>query len=479
MKYRSLFFIAVVCLLTNACNSDLNIIGSSLQTGSDTIAVAADTFSISAQTIAVPSQTVSIPPAIYIHPDSFLLGKYYSKRYGTTKADFLAQVMYPEGFTYPAGSSPDSAKIVLYYQSWNGDAFSPMKINFYQMDKATFDFRGHYTTDIDVNDYCSFSKEYDLGYSVVSARDAAYTRADTLKVEHKLSDEFTKKFFPDLSTKDYYTESKFFNNFKGVYVTTDFGSSTLLDIYKMNLMYYYHYNYTTKKVNSNEDSVVTVNDKLTFQANKEVRQVNRILHPDQAETLKQLQDTADFVFVSSPANFFTKVQIPLKRIRNRLTSKVNGKTLLINSAYLRVDVDSVEIQKDTIYQPLISTLMLVKTSSYDKVFISGETPTDSTAIISSISAKKVSGGDYYRYYYSYDLAKMIARELRNAEKTSVIPDYIELYLVPVSVTYDTSGVVSEVRHSNLLKAVTLRSGSPSEYNNQTNPMKIKIIYSGL
>ena len=100
---------------------------------------------------------------------------------------------------------------------------------------------------------------------------------------------------------------------------------------------------------------------MNYPANKEVRQINRFHHPDKDIVKAAFDADTDVNLISSPANIYTKLNIPLVSIKNSLD--VNNKKLLINAANLRVD--AVDVKDTTFAQPLVSTLLLIKESAYD------------------------------------------------------------------------------------------------------------------
>ena len=121
--------------------------GVTIQPVGDQILVEADTFHVrSANWLA---------PYIYSSPDSFLLGNFYNENLGTTKAEIMTQLACPIGYSFPEGVVPDSVELYLYYSSWFGDGLSPMRINVYEMDKATFQYHENYPSNLDVNQFVS------------------------------------------------------------------------------------------------------------------------------------------------------------------------------------------------------------------------------------------------------------------------------------------------------------------------------------
>ncbi|HOH55697.1 MAG TPA: hypothetical protein PK903_06245, partial [Paludibacteraceae bacterium] len=68
----------------------------------------------------------------------------------------------------------------------------------------------------------------------------------------------------------------------------------------------------------------------------------------------------------------------------------------------------------------------------------------------------------------------ISNEIRKAETNGTqLPETMNLMLVPVTVSYNSSGSYTSVKHQILLSGVTIKSGK-----NSSSPMKINLVYSG-
>ena len=148
---------------------------------------------------------------------------------------------------------------------------------------------------------------------------------------------------------------------------------------------------------------------------------------------------------------------------------VNGEKLLINAANLRID--AVDVQDTTLAQPLVSALLLIKESAYERFFSTRELPSDTCAILSSIAYELNDDEDAYIYYYSFNLAKLVSTQYR--DNLEDITDDFKMVLVPVTVEYDDDGYVTEVNQQNVMSTTKICSGT-----NPDNPMKLKVIYSG-
>ncbi len=449
------FFIVILSIFFVACNDSISDMGTQIQPEGDKILVDTASLSLSTENVIIPF--------IYSRPDSLMMGSYVDLQYGTTNADILTQLQPPLDFSYPTGAKADSAQLILYYYSWFGDRYAPMELSVYQMNKGkTLEFTKLYQSDIDVNQFTDRTNK--IGGKIFTAKDAVLTRPDSTKLVFPLTTDFVNSFKPVLTKK--YTlenENSFHSFFNGMYITTNFGSASMIYVRSVVMRYFFHYTYNVKTANGLSDSIVTVNTYVNYPANKEVRTVNRIQHPD-ANIIKQKFDANPQIsIISSPANIYSRLKMPIQKLNSKLN--VNGKKLLINKAALRVDIAEVDT---TLAQPLPNTLLLIKESEYDDFFKYNKLPTDSTAILATISSEVVSGE--YQYFYSFDMARMITKELNGSK---ALPEFENFRLVPVSVKYDGNKQISQMKPQNLMSACKICSGQHSK-----RPMKLNLVYSG-
>jgi len=461
MKSFPIIVLFLVSLFVFSCSDTLTDIGSGIQPSSDQIKIGTDTFHITSENVPVVS--------VFSKPDSFLLGSYYNTKFGSTQADVLAQVNCPVGFTFPPNSIADSASVIIVYYTWSGVSESPLEISVYEMNKKTFDYFGIYPSSLDPSDYTDhdvYNPSNLLSRKIVKAKDKY--RSDSTAIRLSLPKEFVTRFF---DVTHYNSTPDFLKFFKGMYITTNYGAATLLNVSQITLSYYYHYTYpgTGKNVHGG-DSIVTVNNVLYFPANAEVRQVNRFVHADRS-SIPAAPDSLNYV--ASPANWDTKLGIPLNKIKLRMDAGIAGKKLTINSAILRAE--AVNIDVDTISAPTVNYMLLIKASAVDRFFKNDELPSDTCAILAShTSALILNTTDLYQHYYSFNLASLIANEFKIAAQKSIAPvTNLDMVLIPVQVTLNSSSTVTAVKHQYLMSTVSLRSAK-----NAYSPMRINVVYSG-
>lgn len=460
MKTRALVaLLGVFTLFFVACDDSNTDIGSSVMPSGDQISVGADTFRIQTENF--------IAPYMISNQDSFLLGTYYDETFGTTHADVLAQVKHPENFKYRSGTVADSAVLVLYYKKFAGDKHSPMHISVYEMNKKTFSFFDALKSNINPDEYCD--KTLFLGSKTTTAVDANKVN-DSTSVVIKLDDAFCQRFFNGGNTTQIFSSDVAFRNFfKGLYITTDFGSASMLYITQIDIELHHHYTYKADGV-VNKDSTYKVNNVIYFRANDEVRQANRFLHPDINTVKNKLDNTSkDINFVSSPANLYTKVKLPLKSVYQKISQK--NKRLTINSAQIRVDI--AEFDTEDLSLPLVNKMMLIKESKVDSFFINKELPNQKYSVLGTYAYSRNADTFETEYYYTFDIDDLLADEFKNATNNPLlIPDSENYLLIPVRVTTDASSNITDVAPQFLLSGVKICSGTHAK-----KPMKASVVYS--
>jgi hypothetical protein len=415
-----------------------------------------DKILVDTATIYLQTSNIEIP-YIYSKPDSFLLGTFFDPEYGTLHADILTQVQPPVDFKFPEGAVADSAVLQLRFRSWFGAKYDPMQVKVYQMNKGKFEYSKSYKSNLEVSDYCD--KSILLGERIFSARDVSV--ADSFRIYIPLSQDFVQKFSKVLNTV--YTvenETEFQDFFNGMYITTEFGSASMLYIAGINLQYFFHYTYKYPQ----SDSIVTVKVAADYPYSNEVRLVNRFERPDQHTILQQINAQQGMNFISSPANFATQISLSLSELRNK--TNTNGKKLLFNRTMLTVEI--AEPNEGTLPNPLSQSLLLIKSSSDDRFFRTRELPSDTCAILSNYTYRIANDSVYY--YYNFDIARLLTTEL---SKTDNAVENLSFNLVPVALGYDASGNIIEVKSQNTMTATKIKSGQ-----NGKNSMKINVVYSG-
>jgi hypothetical protein len=470
-KTKNKPFITILLLLATlvvGCQENNSISAGASTLPDNDIRVMSDTF-------AVTSQLDSCV-AISLTPDSFLLGE-CDTHFGTIKADILTQLACPEGFVYPGGETAvvDSICLYLYYKNWYGDGKTPLGITVYEMDKQSLQENASYPNNLQISDYCSLAESAHIvtdSKIVVPATpsDSSYssqndTYVPTIRI--KLTDEFAKRFF---AIKDFSSQKAFNQLFKGLYICSDFNASNVLYINDITMTVFYHFTMNRAQLN---DTII--HDTRSFYANEEVRQVNRFTYPNRQSILQQYSQVKDTNYIVSPANIYTELTVQMDEIYNRIDAQLGDTAayrVYINRADLTVDVlysDSVTGRPRDNWDTPASYMMLIQKENMAEFFSTNKTPSDSVAIITSLSATTDSLSNVI-YQYSYDLSGMLTKQIRSEQKV----DQLTFVLVPVAITTNSStGAILSVKPLQTISATCIRSA-----NNPDIPMDIEVVYAG-
>ncbi len=456
MKKLYIYFVVALAFFIISCNKDESV-GVEIKPQEDEIIVESDTFIIESENYYIP--------AISAQADSMILGEFYSAKYGTTKAELLIQIAPPIDYKFPEAKynpQPDSLVLMMYYNSWFGSPYAPLEFSVYEINKQTIDYNTQYLSNLEIGDFCDstilMGKRLMTSIDLSRADSVQEDTAKTPYVRYKFSEVQLKRFF-NMPQDVYKNESAFLNEFKGLYITTRYGSSTLINFNQISMHLYYHYTYQK----NGKDTIV--NTSIVYPSNKEVRQLNKFTHPN-IENIAVCDDSINYI--KSAAGIYPKIRIPIGKMSKRIYDKIGNQQLNINAAEILIETINYE-DSDT-YMGLPYYLLALTTEQFDDFIKYNTVPTatDTTAIIANYNVTK--GG------YKLDLAYFITKYLRN--KTVNEDDVIEMILMPVNIQTATSSTTSTTSVTNIkpltqLAATTIRSGK-----NSTSPMRLKILYNG-
>ena len=304
---------------------------------------------------------------------------------------------------------------------------------------------------------------------VASQRDDSiyFTNESTYytRVRARMSDAFTERFF---SIKDFSSQEAFNKAFNGLYITSEFGSTTLINV--MDISIDVEYSFTYNKAGRD----TTVNDVKSFYANSEVRQVNRIEHTDQSAIYKELSaDSMYYSYVVAPANLYARLSFPMGKMQSVIGSRIGDKRPYVNMAKVKVTVCNKAEQVSTCddWSQPSEHMLLIKESALNRFFSKRELPSDTCAIIADLTKGTNKSGDT-EYYYTYDMSSLLTTQLRHSDN----PAILDMVLVPVDVitasANNTTYIVS-IKQQQTVSATQLISAQ-----NPDEPMAVEVVYSG-
>ena len=394
--------------------------------------------------------------------------------YGNLRAEVLTQFACPIGFTYPEGATVDSICLCMCYRSWVGNGNSPMGIDAFEISQGEFDYATPYSTNISPKSYVSDGAKSVLAHDkiIVASKktDSIYSNAlsDYLPmIRAKMSDEFTERFF---AMKTFTSQEDFNELFKGLYITPSFGSATVLNVMDINIAVYYSFSY--EKFGRD----TTVHDVKAFYANSEVRQVNCINYTNHNAAFQSLEaDSGLYNYIVSPANIYTRLQFPMKKIQDTITANLEEKRPYVNLAKVKVQVcnytSSPKVPED--WSQPAKEMLLIKESALYRFFSKRELPSDTCALLSELTKGTNATTGETEYYYTYDLSALLTHQLRHTDN----PDTLSMLMVPVDIvtttTSSNTSVITSIKQQQTISATKTFSAQ-----NPTNPMAMEVVYSG-
>lgn len=456
---RLTFGVISLVLIFNACTEDSSV-GLSIRPQQDKIVLGVDTFHVESSDYFIP--------AISAQSDTMMLGKVYNSIYGTLKSELLVQLAPPVNYEFPSAAynpQPDSLVLKMYYATWFGSSVSPLQISIYEMNKNPIYYSASYSSDFNVSDFCDSSIL--MGKSIVTSIDQTLTDSlvDTtlaagnyFVIRYKFDNTQLQRFY-NIPHNDYTSIDRFLNDFKGMYITTTYGSSTMLNVAYINLLLYYHYTYN----NSGKDT--TMSTYINYPANADVRQLNKFIHPDRETVIKE-RDSVNHIIATGGS--YPIVKIPLGRMRKTIKDSIGNRLLNLNTANLVVEATEIDSTGSDMSMTIPPYLLLIPKDTLNYFIKHNELPStyDSTYVMATYSSTTKA----YTFNLSYFLTKNLRRNMNNFDET------MEMVLVPVDVAYTTtssSTAITRIHPRTKMAAVTIRSGQ-----NTYSPMRIKLIYNG-
>lgn len=455
MKIKTLLIpaIALFTVLFIACNDDLSQIGSSIQPEDDKILVGTDTIHLTAKTI-------SFEDSIYARTSYGLLGEYIDPILGKIKSDYLCEFYCPDSMSFADRTfAIDSISVNTLFVYFTGDSVAPMGLSVYGVQKSLSPF---FFTSIDPKNY--------IGEDPVLYGQKAFSIQDLPDSTERTSSSsyITYKYIPtklDLNiAKDIYKEwqnnpgtfknaDTFREFFKGVYITTTFGSSTLINTSYTDLVIYYR-NFVRNAANT-ADSIV--HSRLKFPSTGEVIQMNHI----ENEIPEELYDHSDTkTYMKTPAGVYTELTIPLKDIMEK-GKKDYGENYTINSTNFKIKGFTEEEEKSGLLRP--SAVLLINKDSLPNFFYKKKMADNKTSFVYSLSSTN-----------SYDfgnISTIINHYKDYYQDKDIIPD-LKYLIIPVSTSYTTvnnQDVLTDI-YNQMYPTSTIFRTDPAN-------MKMSIIYS--
>jgi len=329
MKTDRVVFSFLLSVIFMACNDTIGRVGLGIQPDSDKVSVFDATFNFSSRTIVVDS--------IYAKTPYGLLGEFYDPSYGSIKSSFISQYYPAIGFAYLdsiVDNRIDSVRLNLYYSSYIGDSLAPMQVTVYPVIKPLTE---NYYTNANPSDYCDLknpittyaytARNMNISDSLLQANGYSYRISIPLPVK------FGEDYLDKVSKGELTTVDAFLKFFPGTYLTTTFGTGSLLPINMSTISIWCSRRMMYKNVDGG-DSTVIVPDAAVFTVTKEVIQLNKFENKNPAFLT---EDNPDKTYLKTPAGVYTEMTIPIKEIVKAIGKKKFSSVTFSLKAYPQDD----------------------------------------------------------------------------------------------------------------------------------------------
>ena len=455
MKLRTLYkllFIAIVTAFVS-CNDTLDKVGFSIQPENDRVSVGTDTLKLTSRTIQVDS--------IFSRTKYPILGEYIDPIFGTIRSEYVGEFYYPENLTFKDGAEIDSVRLTVSYSSIIGDSLAPMELAVYKVIKELPKNKDYTNFDPRSNSDMSapLGKQLFTGKNNTYHTETYYTGQSTQTV--KVYDIYTH--LPKSIGEAFLAEYKkaghgalkntdtFRAFFPGLYFTTNFGNSTILNVNLTSLNVHYKYldpNGSSQK----KDTIRTAEWRLNI--TPEVTQINYVNNNND----QLLAPNDKGTFIKSPAGVNTEITFPISKIYDNLSSRA------LNQARFEIYALPEANQDNKVKLIPPDHLLLVNKDSLKGFFENRKLPDNITSYLATFNSST----------YSYNFGN-IAAMINYYKKQKKAAFDLTYYLIPIDVTFATD---QYGRQTNTATAV-YNQMKPSAVMLEKKPEKLKldIVYS--
>ncbi|HCC86638.1 MAG TPA: hypothetical protein DEQ06_08685 [Porphyromonadaceae bacterium] len=420
MKPNSLYkalFVAFLLILTRSCDDTLDPVGFTIQPGMDNLTVGIDTLQLMSRTIQLDS--------IYARTTNPVLGEYLDPVFGSIKSGYMGEFYLPKGAGFKPGATVDSVKAVLSYTTMMGDSLAPMELSVYELNRSLKD-AGNYTH-INPAEYVDMTNP--IGKKVFTGKNntyhTEYYSSGYTTQPYKVYDihvdlpmTIGERFLNEYNKPEHgmlNNLNQFRQFFPGLYFTTSFGKSTILNVNTTSLNVHYHYTEAGGS-SSGEDTVRS--DALRLYITPDVTQINTIRSNNQ----QLLEENDSHTYVKSPAGVVTEITFPFSEIHHELKSRA----LNLANFTLYALPDAMENPLVKISPP--DYLLLVNRDSLDGFFEKGKLPDNITSFLSDKF-------DATTYSYKFNnISSMMNYYNRTMGEN---PEDLVYYLIPVDAIFTT------------------------------------------
>ena len=464
MKTKKIFFCLLLSIIYLACADDYSRVGLGIQPEEDKISVFDTTVIVGARTIEVDS--------VYAKTVNGFLGEYFDPSYGNIKSSFICQYYPSIGFPYLdsiVDNKIESVYLNIYYYSYLGDSVAPMEVSVYRVTKA---LNQHFYTNANPEDYCDLKNP--IGKYAYTARNLTIPQEDLTSVKNvysisiPLPVKIGQDYLDRVLKNELNTLDEFLEFFPGTYITTTFGTGSMISVLRsdINLLYKRR---TILKDEAGNDSIGIKFSTAAFSVTKEITQLNRFVNKNPSFLFN---DNSDSVFLKTPAGVYTELTIPIKEIVKGIGTKKFSSVKLTLKAYLKSEweyalqfpgstASIVPLSDNT--SSYSSKLLLIEPDSVTAFFEMKKVADSKTAYTTQFNSSN----------YTYEFSN-IANIVQNAIEKAPDKD-LKLWLIPVLTSwyYNSSQQPTDYLTTHYLypSGVTLKRGGDN--------LKVRVIATDL
>lgn len=450
----ALIFIATTAIFIS-CNDTLDKLGFSIQPDNDKVYVGTDTLVLSSKTVQIDS--------VYSKTKYPILGEYVDPVFGSIRSDYIGELYYPENMEFRKGAEIDSVRLTVSYTSMIGDSLAPMNLVVYKVKDPLP--KGKRYTNFDPEKFSDMSssigekeftgknntyrtEKYYSGSSIQEIKIYEINAILPIEIGQSFLDEYNKPDHGELKNSE--TFRKFF---PGLYVTTDFGASTILNVNLTSLKV--HYSYLDKNGSSTKTDTIRT-DEWRLNITPEVTQINHILNNNDELLLENDNGT----YIKSPAGVNTEVIIPISSISSQLGSRALNQAKFVVHTIPNLDEDP----RIKLTPP--DNLLLIHKDSINQFFERGSLHNNLTSFVATFDNNTQS----YSFGNIASLLNYYNKETKKDSNSSLDQTF---NLVPVDITYTSNGsggTVATAIYNQMKPSAAMISNDPEK-------LMLDIIYS--
>ncbi len=460
MKLRTIIVLSIIATTTLliSCNDTLDKLGFTVQPGNDKVTVGTDTVYLSSSTIQVDS--------VFSKTKYPILGEYIDPVFGSIRSDYIGEFYFPETMEFKKDAKIDSVRLSVEYTSMIGDSLAPMQLAVYKVTEVLP--KGKKYTNFNPEIFADMSKP--LGVKTFTGKNNSYrtevyysgTTSQEIKIYEintplpieigqSFLDEYHKEGHGALIDTETFREF-----FPGVYVTTNFGNSSILNVNLTSLKVYY--NYLDEK-GSSQQTDTTRSTVWNIYITPEVTQMNRISNKN--DNLIQVNDSG--TFIKSPAGVNTEVMFPIADISNKLSNSA------LNQAKLVVYTVPNVMEDERIKLSPPDNLLLINRDSVKQFFENGKLHDNLTSFVATYDSSTQS--------YNFGNISALINYYNSEHKKDQSKPLNQTYqLIPVDLAYaSSSGIYSQ--GTVVTEIYNQMKPTATMINNKKDKLRLDIIYT--